>query len=146
VLLDGPHGSYRPGAHADRFVLIAGGVGITPIISLLRTAADCGDRRPFRLIYRSRRQEDIIFREQLDQLEQQLDLRVVHVLSDPHPGWTGEAGFIDDALLARHLPRDPSGAEVFLCGPPPMLATALAGLRRLGVAPEHVHTEQCVTV
>jgi predicted ferric reductase len=146
VLLDGPHGSYRPRAHADRFVLIAGGVGITPVISLLRTAADCGDRRPFTLIYGSRRQEDIIFREQLDELEQQLDLRVVHVLSDPPPGWTGEAGLMDHALLARHLPRDPRGAEVFLCGPPPMLATALAGLRRLGVAPEHVHTEQFVTV
>jgi predicted ferric reductase len=146
VLLDGPHGSYRPRRHADRFVLIAGGIGITPIISLLRTAADTGDQRPFLLVYGSLRWLDITFREELDQLQQRLDLRVVHVLTERPPGWHGEAGFIDADLLARHLPPDLSRADVFVCGPPPMLAAALDGLERLGVAPEHVHAEQFVTV
>jgi predicted ferric reductase len=146
VLVDGPHGSYRARRHADRFVLIAGGIGITPIISLLRTAADNGDERPFVLVYGSLRWEQVTFRDELEQLERRLDLRVVHVLKEPPPGWAGEAGFIDAELLARHLPGELRRAEVFLCGPPPMLSAALDGLERLGVAPEHVHAEQFVTV
>jgi predicted ferric reductase len=146
VLLDGPHGSYRVRAHADRFVLIAGGIGITPIMSLLRTAADAGDRRPFVLVYGSRRWEDVTFREPLERLQRRLDLRIVHVLADPSEQWAGERGFIDAAVLARHLQGDLRRADVFVCGSPPMLAAAIAGLERLGVAPEHVHTEQFVAV
>jgi 3-phenylpropionate/trans-cinnamate dioxygenase ferredoxin reductase subunit len=146
LLLDGPHGSFKPRPDAERSVLIAGGIGITPIISLLRSAADTGDPRPFLLLYGSLHSEQITFREELERLRQHLDLRVVHVLTDPPPGWEGEAGFIDAALLGRHLPSDLSAADVFLCGPPPMLTAATAGLESLGVAPEDLHVEQFVTV
>jgi predicted ferric reductase len=146
ILVDGPHGSFSARPHAERCVLIAGGIGITPIISVLRSAADADDVRPFLLVYGSVSWEEATFREELERLRQRIDLRVVHVLTDPPPGWQGEAGFIDACLLERHLPRELSGADFFLCGPPPMLAAALAGLGRLGVAPEHVHVEFFVTV
>jgi predicted ferric reductase len=146
VLLDGPHGSFRARPHADRVVLIVGGIGITPAISLLRSAADAGDRRPFVLVYGSLQWEQATFREELERLEERLDLRVVHVLTDPHPGWQGEAGFIDAALLRRQLPYDLHAADILVCGPPPMLAAALDGLHGLGVSPENVHAEQFVTV
>jgi predicted ferric reductase len=146
LLVDGPHGSYRPRRHAERFVLIAGGIGITPIISLLRTAADAGDRRPFLLVYGSRRWEQVTFGEELEHLQRLLELRVVHALTEPPPSWTGETGHIDTELLARQLPAELGRSDVFLCGPPPMLTAALNGLERLGVAPEHLHAEQFVTV
>jgi len=146
ILLDGPHGSFRPRADAERFVLIAGGIGVTPIVSLLRSAADAGDRRPFLLLYGSLHFEDITFREELVRLQQDVNLRVVHVLTDPPRGWQGEAGFIDAALLGRQLPSDLSRAEIFLCGPPPMLVAATAGLESLGVVPERLHVEQFATV
>ena len=146
VLLDGPHGSYNARPDAERFVLIAGGIGITPIISLLRTAAETFDRRPYLLVYGSPRWEDVTFREELERLRRRIDLRIVHVLSEPPSGWLGETGFIDSALISRHLPPDLHDADIFACGPLPMLSAALTGLERLGVAPEHVHTEQFVTV
>jgi len=146
MLMDGPHGSFSARPDAERFVLIAGGIGITPIMSLLRTAADMSDRRPFLVLYGSLRWERATFREELERLRQRIDLRVVHVLTEPPADWQGEAGFIDGALLERHLPRDLRGADLFLCGPSRMLAATVAGLERLGVAPEHVHAEQFVTV
>jgi predicted ferric reductase len=146
LLLDGPHGSFTPRRDAERLVLIAGGIGITPIVSLLRSAVDAGDPRPFLLLYGSLHSEHITFRGELERLQQHLDLGVVHVLTDPPPGWQGEAGFIDAALLERHLPADLSSADVFICGPPPMLIAATAGLESLGVAPEDLHVEQFATV
>jgi ferredoxin-NADP reductase len=112
----------------------------------LRSAADTRDPRPFLLLYGSPHSEHITFREELERLQQHLDLRVVHVLTDPPPGWEGEAGFIDAALLRRQLPSDLSSADFFLCGPRPMLLAAIAGLEILGVAPERMHVEQFVTV
>src|SRR4029450_4300013 len=131
---------------AERFILIAGGIGITPIVSLLRSAADTRDPRPFLLLYGSQHSEQITFREELERLRQHLALSVVHVLTDPPAGWQGEAGFIDAALLSRQLPSDLSSADFFLCGPQPMLIAATAGLENLGVAPERMHVEQFVTV
>lgn len=67
--------------------------------------------------YGSLRWEQVIFREELERRRRRLDLRVVHVLTDPPEDWTGETGLIDAALLARHLPSDAPRADVFPCGP-----------------------------
>jgi flavin-dependent oxidoreductase len=75
-------------------------------------------------------------REQLEQLQRRLNLCVVHILTNPSPGWTDDTGFIDDAVLARHLVGDTAAAGAFVCGPPPMLAAALTALQRRGVAPK----------
>ena len=68
-------------------VFVAGGVGITPVMSMLRTLADRGDERPLLLIYGSKDWDSITFREELDELKKRLNLQVEHVLTDPPPGW-----------------------------------------------------------
>ncbi len=121
VFIDGPYGAFTMGNPADLHVLIAGGVGITPMISMIRTLADQGDRRPVLLLYGSKSWEEITFREELEVLETRLDLTVVHVLQDPPQGWTGERGFITAALLKRHLPAAYARHEYFICGPSVMM-------------------------
>ena len=59
---------------------MAGGVGIVPVMSMLRTLADRGDRRSLLLLYGNGRWERMLFREELDALAQRLNLRAVHVL------------------------------------------------------------------
>ncbi|HEX8813711.1 MAG TPA: ferric reductase-like transmembrane domain-containing protein, partial [Terracidiphilus sp.] len=92
VYLDGPYGAFTIGNPADMHVLIAGGVGITPMMSMIRTLADAGDKRPVILLYGSKDWDSITFREELEKLKARLDLSIIHVLADPPADWTGERG------------------------------------------------------
>jgi predicted ferric reductase len=143
VYVDGPHGVFSPDRfEGPGFVLIAGGIGITPLVCMLRTFADRGDRRPCVLLYANRRLDDVTFREELDALQQRLDLRVVHVLENPPDGWPGERGRINDELLHRQLPERFRRMQYFVCGPRPMLDAMEDALARVGVPTDRIHTER----
>jgi ferredoxin-NADP reductase len=116
-------------------------VGIAPILAMLRTLADRGDRRPLILFYGNRVWERAAFREELEQLQQRLDLKVVHVLQEPPADWTGECGFVTEDVLMRHLPVTRHRFEYFLCGPTPMTQAAERALGALGVPAARVHSE-----
>ena len=121
VYIDGPYGAFTIGNPADMHVLIAGGVGITPMMSMIRTLADQGDKRPVILFYGSKDWESITFREELEELKARLDLTVVHVLVNPPDGWKGERGFITAEVFKRHLPPPYAEHEYFICGPGAMM-------------------------
>ena len=142
VLLDGPHGSFRPPLPDAGYVCVCAGIGITPAMALLRTLADRGDRRPVTLVDGNRTPEDITFREELDALRDRLDLDVVHVLSQPPGDWRGERGRIDARLLARVLPGDVAERNVLVCGSPAMAEDVAAALLGLGVPATHLHVER----
>jgi len=143
ILVDGPHGEGIHHGNAVRGrLLLAAGIGITPALSVLRTSAEQDERRPLLLLYGSRRWVDVIFREELDQLQRQLpNLRVVHVLSRPEPGWQGEQGRIGGELVRRYAPPDVARWSALVCGPPAMVADAASSLRRLGVPQAAIQAE-----
>jgi predicted ferric reductase len=141
--LEGPHGAFS----IDRYegsgcVFVAGGVGITPVMSMLRTLADRGDARPQLLVYGARRWEDVTFREELDALRARLDLRVVYVLSEPPDDWRGARGRITAEVLSAHLPGDRAAYLYFVCGPPAMMDAAERSLLRAGVPWPSISTER----
>ena len=142
VYLDGPYGAFTIGNPADMHVLIAGGVGITPMMSMIRTLADVGDRRPVMLLYGSKDWDSITFREELEKLKARLDLTVIHVLFDPPANWTGERGYISAALLERHLTKPYAAHEYFICGPGPMMDAIEQTLGELGVPMSKYHSER----
>lgn len=144
--VDGPHGGFKVHRRSRGVVLLAYGIGITPSMSILRTAVDRGDSHEFFLFYANRHEEDVTFAPELEDLGKHLDLRVVHVLSRPPAGWAGESGRIDAALLERHLPDDLSRCEFFLCGAGGSVDSGVAALVEIGVPPEHVHSERFVEV
>ncbi len=142
--VDAPYGHFEIDRHADAkgLVFIAGGVGIAPILSMLRALADRGDRRPIVLFYGNRRWDRIVARDELDALAAgALDLRVVHVLSEPPEDWTGERGFVTLDIMQRHLPDDARALDYFVCGPTPMIRLAERNLRALGVPHARMHSE-----
>jgi predicted ferric reductase len=142
VYLDGPYGAFTIGHPADMHVLIAGGVGVTPMISMIRTLADGGDKRAVVLLYGSKDWDSITFREELEKLKEGLDLTVVHVLADPPAGWTGEHGFMTAEVMMRHLPRPYADHEYFICGPAVMMDAIERALGELGVPISKYHSER----
>lgn len=144
VFLDGPHGAFTlDGLTSDRFVLIAGGVGITPMLSMLRTLAARGDRRPVLLVVAGRTADDLLHRTDGEHLEDQLDLTVVEILEEPPDDWDGEVGRFTEATLESSLPRRRSRerTDFFVCGPGPMVAAATRIISDRGVPPSRIHTE-----
>lgn len=141
--IDGPYGAFsiENYPHAPGFVFLAGGVGIAPILSMLRTLADRRDPRPLHLFYGSWTPGHILLREELDSLTQRLNLTLIHVLQEAPPGWVGETGFLTQDLLARRLPENAPECIHFICGPVPMLKLVEHSLHRLGVPIKRIQSE-----
>jgi ferredoxin-NADP reductase len=124
------------------YVLIAGGVGITPLFSMCQTMADRGDVRPVLLFYGAQDWESLTFREQLDELTDRMNLQVIYVLTDPHEGWQGEIGFINSEIMQRYLPEQYRRYVFFICGPEPLMDAMEQALPDLGVPGERVLSER----
>jgi predicted ferric reductase len=143
VYVDGPHGTFSLDRHpAPGYVFIGGGIGSVPLISMLRTMADRDDQRPVVFFYGNPSWEDVVFREELAELEKRMNLKVVHVLERPAEGWEGETGFITPEVLDRHLPAERDEWVTFICGPIPMIPFVTQGLRELGVPRSQIHSER----
>ena len=141
--LDGPYGVFTPDREqGPGYILLGGGVGITPLYSICSTLADREDLRPVILFYGSRDFEDLTFHEELDRLKERMNLKIVYVLEHAFEGWQGETGLIDAVLLRRHLPKQYRRFQYFVCGPLPMMDAMEQILPELEIPPEQIHTER----
>lgn len=141
--LDGPHGAFTPERYnSAAYVFIAGGIGITPFMSMLRTMADRGDRRPVTLIYAEKEWDAVAYREEIEKLAGQLELDVVYVLENPPDGWEGERGLVTPDLLDRRLPADKLRRAHMICGPPAMMDKVRAALLDRGVPQAEIQFER----
>lgn len=141
VFLEGPFGSFTPMPEKNLF-LVMGGIGITPAMSMLRTMRDTNDSREAILIYGNNKWEDVTFREELEEISQKINLKVVHILSEPSDDWKGETGYVDQKLLEKHLPKKPDNFMYFICGPMPLMDVTEISLRNLGIDWRTIYTER----
>jgi predicted ferric reductase len=143
VWIDGPYGTFSMDREEGAgYLFIAGGVGITPIVSMLETMASRGDSRPVVLFYGAKTAADLTLRATLEALTPRLDLKVVYVLEHPAADWAGEHGFINTELLRRHLPKNLVHFQCFVCGPPVLMDLMEVDLPSLGVPVDRVHAER----
>jgi ferredoxin-NADP reductase len=129
-------------------MLVAGGSGIVPLMSMLRHRANAPEsvRRaiPARLLYSSRSWTELIYRDELARLAEADDsIRVVHTLTrEPPPNWTGNTRRIDRAMLAEVAWPASARPHLYVCGPTPLVETAAEALVTLGHEPTSVRTER----
>ena len=144
--LRGPIGGYFvwDAAAADPLLLIGGGSGVVPLMSIIRHRAATGAGAPTTLLYSSRSPADVIYAGELEELGARSDgLRVIHTFTRSQPaGWTGYARRIDAHMIAEILEATGRMAQVFVCGPTPLVEVAAEGLVGLGLPPSQVKTER----
>jgi ferredoxin-NADP reductase len=132
--------------------LVAGGSGIVPLMAMLRhrdaalakSGAAARHRVPSRLLYSSRRWDEVIYRDELAELAKKDDtLEVVHTLTRVAPaGWKGFTRRIDRMMLAEVAWPATEKPQIFVCGPTPLVESAAASLVDLGHQPAFVKTER----
>jgi predicted ferric reductase len=144
VAVHGPFGRFSHVFHpdVDDLVFVAGGIGITPLMSMLRYMRDRRDPRRVLLVYANRSAADIVFKKELEQIESGgfPALSTVHVLSQPPANWPGRTGRLDTESL-RGLCGSFVGRAFFICCPPIMMSELIRGLRNAGVGPERIHAD-----
>ncbi|MCU1657809.1 MAG: oxidoreductase FAD/NAD(P)-binding domain protein [Pseudonocardiales bacterium] len=139
VLAEGPSGGFTAARRTRRKVLLlAGGVGITPLRALFETMP--GQPGDLTLVYRTARPDDIVLRHELDEIARQRGALVHYLVGPPRRG-------VNDHLSVPKLQRlvpDLRDRDVFLCGPEAMMAAAERSLREAGVPRRHIHHESFV--
>ncbi|MGM0651298.1 MAG: ferredoxin reductase family protein [Bacillota bacterium] len=124
----------------EELVFIAGGIGITPFISMLRYIRDKMPDQKVTLFWINRNENYLCFRDELEELECELDnFRLVIIMSD-QPDWEGEKGHLNAAMIQGYL-ESFDNKEFFVCGPPDMTATIIFELKERQVPPARIHSE-----
>jgi len=144
--LSGPFGVFTLREGDNDLVLVGGGAGMAPILSLLRSMAERGLDRKATFFYGARGKKDLCFSEELRDLEQRLPrFTYIPALSEPSDDddWDGETGLITD-VVKKHA-ENLSGSHAYVCGPPPMVEAAVPLLTQLGVEEKRVYYDKFTT-
>ncbi|MGP1679026.1 MAG: hypothetical protein ACTS6J_17945 [Burkholderiales bacterium] len=124
---------------------MAGGIGITPFMSMLRQAAEDRSPQPLYLAYSNRRPEDAAFLDELQELERRNRyfrlMATMTAMSKSAHEWSGETGVVDAVMLKR-LAGDLAGPTYYIVGPPAMVEAMQRTLADAGVAADKVRTEE----
>jgi len=143
--LRGPIGGYFTWTEANGgpLLLVAGGSGVAPLMSMLRYRATIGSAIPATLLYSSRSWDEIIYREELERLSADPAVRVIHTLTRLHPdGWDGYTRRVDAAMLEDAAGEPEPGRLAYVCGPTQLVENVASDLVALGYPPTRVKTER----
>jgi len=142
----GPIGGYFvwEATMTDPLLLIAGGSGVVPLMSMIRHRAAAGAKNPTSLLYSSRSFEDVIYYQELERLHTKGGgLQVFHTLTRSQPAdWKGYARRIDEAMLKEVAQPLGRGVQVFICGPTLMVEAAANALVKIGINAGQIRTER----
>ncbi len=128
----------------EPLLLIAGGSGVVPLMSMLRHRRAVGNSAPARLLYSSRTVDDVLYHDELEKLRGNgSGLGVFYTLTRSQPdGWKGYTRRIDEPMLKEVIKPLGMVPQVFICGPTLMVESAANALVRLGLPPSQIRTER----
>jgi len=143
--IDGPHGTFdlKNKRMQNGLVLMGGGIGIAPVMSMVNTIADTGDKRPVYVFYGDLNEETAAFDQEFEALKARMNLTVVKVLEKPiSPEACKYKGYITKDLLLSTLPENYKELFYFMCGPMPMMNAMNKHLAAMGVDHAQIATEK----
>ena len=143
--LRGPIGGYFTWTATDNgpLLLIAGGSGVVPLMSMLRYRSQIGSDVPVTLLYSARDWNDVIYRDELEQLGHLPGVHILFTLTRAQPAnWTGYRRRIDRAMIEEIGASVGADPRVFICGPPPLVESVASTMVSLGYPPQRVKTER----
>lgn len=141
AFIEAPYGAFTyDRAPTNKLVFIAGGIGITPFLSMLRYMRETGGNQMVTLLWGNKTEADMAFREEIDAMEEAMpNLHVVHILSH-QKDWEGETGFITGDKITALVP-DYADRSFFICGPPVMREKVVPELKELGIGRSRIFFE-----
>jgi predicted ferric reductase len=146
VAVQGPFGKFSYVLHPEErdLVFIAGGIGITPIMGMLRHMKGTRADIDAVLLYGNVTERDIVFRTELEEIAEgrQPRLSVVHVLAKADDNWKGERGYVNAALIGKYVPGHLAEKVFYICGPPPMMTVLVRSLYEMGVPSRNIRFER----
>ena len=146
VIVHGPFGRFSANLYPEEseLVFIAGGVGITPFLSMLRSMRYQGTTRPVTILHACRNEQDLLMQRELTEMAEASAgvLRVVHILSSPGKSWQGFRGHINREFIQQQVYELSDRTGFYVCGPPGMMNAAESDLRKLGITKGRIHTER----
>ena len=142
--IDGPYGKFTCECEYEKSLFLAGGIGITPFYSIIKYCTDYTLPKSIMLFYGCRNEQEIAFKQQLDEMQQKNpNLKVIYVLNEPSPAWTGKAGFVTADLIRQEVP-DFQDRVFYACGPPGMVAAMQKLVATLGLPEEQLKLESFI--
>ena len=126
VEIEGPYGRFLFGYETPKIAFLTGGIGVTPVRSMLRYLADTGgagrvEGQELVVFYGSMTEDGIVYKSEFDEFERTISgLRVVHVITKPTESWKGYGGFITADIVRAEL-ADAGAWTYYVVGPPPMI-------------------------
>ena len=122
------------------YIFIAGGIGITPFRSQLQYLRDSKQKINGHLFYCNKTVEDVAYNSFLESAQNEVGVKITHVIERPPQDWDGESGFITPLMLHRHV-TDITNSIVYISGPPRMVGAYERLLRSLNVPAKNIHTD-----
>ena len=132
-----------PNDPKQKYVFLAGGIGITPFRSMIKYLLDKHQRRPITLLYAARTVDELVYKDIFDRAEKELGIKVIYTLTDNHnvpASWTGKVGRINPQSIRTLLP-DYGTSVFYISGSRSMVDTFKNSLRKLGIPDARIITD-----
>jgi predicted ferric reductase len=139
--VDAPYGAFSfLNYKCKNIMFIAGGIGITPFISMISYMYDENIKIPVTLLWANKSEEELCYRDELARMEEGMEnLKVVYVMSQ-QKDWKGEKGRINRNIIEKYK-AGIGDFDYFVCGPPPMSKAVMAALKDMGVPKDKIRHE-----
>jgi ferredoxin-NADP reductase len=141
VSIRGPYGDFTFRGEYDKVGMLSGGIGITPLRSMIKYSIDKELSASIILLYSNRHETDIAFKDELEDMQRENPgIKVIETITRPEPEWKGMTGRINAEMVKKFMP-DYIERTFYTSGPPKMVEAMVSLLRELGVPEEQIKQE-----